>query len=136
MIGVSRKPCDAEFRMSSAYTVFSAFGSAAVRCATGFPVWSRPPMVALRSANCAAVIVPAFSAARPYCTPVVSSGLRTNPVLGSRPIWLASCSLELHFTPRGLVTGSHRAETGMAALQLPVAVARLAKVWSQETHVS
>ena len=93
-------------------------------------------MPALSATNCAAVICPDCSAARPYWTPVLSSVLRTKPVLGLRPSWLTNCSSALHFTPFGLVTGSHRADTGIAALQLSVAVARLAKVASHDTHVS
>src|ERR1700736_372401 len=106
-----------------------------MRAAIGLPVTSRPPMPAFSATNWAAVSCPARNADRPYWTPVLSSVLRTKPVLGLRPNWLTSCSLALHFTPLGLVTGFQRADTGIAALQLSVAVERLANVWSHETQL-
>src|SRR5215469_12774527 len=109
-------------------------GSAEERRATRLPAKSYPPTPWLSSTNCSGVICPASRAASPYWTPTLSSGLRAKPVLGSRPSWFTICSAAEHLTPFGLVTGSQRADTGIELSQLPVAVTRLAKVASHETH--
>src|SRR5262245_27551660 len=91
-------------------------------------------MRSLRLTNCSAVIAPDVNAFRPYWTPTLSNTFRTNPVAGSRPSWLTTCSAAAHLTPVGFVTGAQRAATGMAAGQLPVAVVRLAKVISHDVQ--
>src|SRR6478752_9379499 len=93
-------------------------------------------MPAFNAANWAAVIAPDFSAVRPYWTPTLSSVVGTNPVRRLRPNWLTNCSVAAHLTPSGLVVGFLTASAGMAALQLWVAVARLANVASHDRHVS
>ena len=80
-------------------------------------------------------MAPESSAASPYCTPTLSSGLLGKPVAGSTPSWLTICSSELQMIPFGFV-GLHCSAGGMiVGLQLPVAVDRFANVLSHDTHV-
>ncbi len=93
-------------------------------------------MPALSATNWAGVIAPDFSAARPYWTPTLSSRLRTKPVRGSRPSWLTNCSVAVHLTPSGLVTGFQRiADRDRPSCSCRSAVARLANVASHDRHV-
>src|SRR5262249_24640084 len=119
----------------SAYAASSPTGSASSRVADGLPSMSSPPMPAFRATNWSGVIAPDFSADSPYWTPTLSSRLRTNPVFGSRPSWLTTCSVDSHLTPVGLV-GLQRIATGTVESQLSVGVARLANVASHERQES
>ena len=67
------------------YAISSVPGSACDRSATGFASMSRPPIFALRSTNCAGLILPDRSCASPYWTPTLSYGRLAKPSWSRRP---------------------------------------------------
>jgi hypothetical protein len=67
------------------YAIDCATRSGAVRAAVKLKSMSVPPTPVLSATNCSGVIVPAFSADSPYCTPTFAPGLRAKPSCGRKP---------------------------------------------------